>query len=126
MIKDYSLENREKFAEYMKGKNYIAYFLSSMEMGREAGELEPYLWENMDELLEAYIFNEEEAVHIFDYEGDRKAVHYIDKGEQFFTEMQLLRDKGMKALEVASYIGFDEFNQAYVKYKRPYGFMKEG
>ena len=129
VISEIKLENSGEMAGFMNGRDYVAYFLSSMRMGRDAGKLK--LFENMEELIEAYIFNENEAVHIFDFEGTMKAVHYSDGDEKPIRRTQLIRNKkicdgNIRAVVVADYIGYDEYGQAYVKYSRPYKLVREG
>lgn len=123
MISSISLD-KDLLTPYIQGKNYILYMMSALKMGKQADAA--LYWENEAEILEARFFDEKGELHIFDFEGEKRAVYICDEEEDeanIMKEYQYLRDPEHKELEVKKYIAYDEFGQAYVKAMRPNRFV---
>lgn len=121
MIEQVNWEEKEKINSIIKGKNYILYFLSSINIGgKEKNKLSWDELDKLDELLEARFFNEEEELHIYEFEGERKVSFLLDqKEDKAIIERQYLRDNDNKEIEIKKYIEYDEYGQAYISYLRP-------
>jgi len=71
-----------------------------------------------EEILEARFFSKNKEVHVFRRDG-LEASLFIDEGEEYFDDSQLLMKKFGKKIYIRNYINYDEDNQAYIRYSRP-------
>lgn len=121
-----SLEEKEKINELIQGKDYIIYCLSSMQIGKDA--VPEFLWNNLEEVLEARFFDEQKELHIYDFEGSLKASLFCEEGdEEYMEETQYIREKGMREILIRKYISYEEaFGQAYIRDMRPVRVIRQG
>lgn len=82
---------------------------------------------NIDNLLEARIFNHNRELHLFKNEK-LNIVEFEEENDRCITrEHIIINDKfgGYNKIGVKNYISFDKDNQAYISYTRPYMLIKE-
>ena len=70
---------------------------------------------DLEKLVEARIFTEGKEIHIFDFEGEWKAVEVTTEEDSIYQdEIQILKENNRK-LTIRHYIDFDtESSQAYI------------
>ena len=114
-----NLEVENLTMEEAKGSlgNYdfaIVHMISQMQYG----EMDSIIV-NWEELLEMRAFKEKEELHIFERNGETKAVHVFETDEvkDIILKSYLMRNG--KKLVVKEYLQPDEDGQAVVKYTRP-------
>ncbi|WP_302419414.1 hypothetical protein [Blautia marasmi] len=75
---------------------------------------------NWEELLELRAFNDKEELHVFDRNGESKAVHVFETGnvKDIIIKSYLMRNG--KKLVVKEYLQPDEDGQAVASYNRPF------
>ena len=113
MIKNLTFREAQ---DRIEGKDYIIYGLSELLMGKQAGRT---LLDKPEELYEARFFDEQEEIHLFDFDGSMKVSLTDDEGEEIITEIQCQRNGEFPQIEIKKYIRYDEYNQAYVYHMRP-------
>ena len=110
-------EEQEKLGEWIRGKDYIAYFLSELRIGKNADDT---IFSPQEELLEAHYFDDTEYVHVFQYKEEFCAVCFTDEQkEDCISEVHFLRNRDFAKVECRKYISYDEYGQAYIEMIRP-------
>jgi hypothetical protein len=79
---------------------------------------------NSSKLLEAHLFGEQRAIHIFEYDGQFRATLTEDDSQEQIDRKHELTGKFKlngctDYLWVRDYISFDEDGMAYIEYSRP-------
>lgn len=106
----------EKAQEIFQKMDYaIVHMISDMEMGNPL-ELNV----NWDELVELHAFTEQEELHVFPAEDERKALYIIDQGEEDNTLIKEYELRNGQILSVKEYLQPDEDGQAVTVYIRPF------
>lgn len=106
----------EEARDRISGKDYIIYGISEFLTGKQA---EGKMLDRPEEIYEARFFDEQEEIHLFDFDGCMKASLTDDEGEEIITEIQYQRNAQFPQIEIKKYIRYDEYNQAYVYHMRP-------
>lgn len=116
----------EEAIEAAKGYEYaLMYTLSAVLFGRVEEVLEQADWR---ECMEARFFNQAGELHLFDYNGRKKAVCVMDgQGEQIQREYELagIFQKCGKYLTVKEYLEPDEDGQMVTVMTRLSGVRRE-
>lgn len=109
----------EKAYESIKNYKYaLVYMISQLKLSKteDLGEID---WE---ECLEARFFSEDKELHIFDVEGEKKAVEVCDEGQEDVVEKRYQLDNQFKNLGtvvvVQEYLSYDEDGQIKVELTR--------
>ena len=100
----------------ISGKDYIIYGISELLVGKQAGR---EMLSKPEEIYEARFFDEQEEIHLFDFDGNMKISLTNDDGEEIIKETQYQRNAEFPQIEIRKYIRYDEYNQAYVYHMRP-------
>lgn len=79
---------------------------------------------NNPKLLEAHLFGERKAIHIFEYDGKLSAILTEDDSEEQIDRKHKLTGRfntkeTYSYLWVRDYISFDDDGMAYIEYSRP-------
>lgn len=110
-------EAKEKAEQYPYG---LVYLFSEILLGETGIIKDKICWEDC---MEARFFSEEGEIHIFDYNGERKAVCVEDKAKEdnfegvFEKNYELagkFKQTGYQFFKVKEYLGCDEDGQAVV------------
>lgn len=109
----------EKAYESIGNYKYaLVYMISQLKLSKteDLGEID---WE---ECLEARFFSEDKELHIFDVEGEKKAVEVCDDGQEDVVEKRYQLDNQFKnlgtAVVVQEYLSYDEDGQIKVEVTR--------
>ena len=105
----------EEAMDRIVGKDYIIYGISELRIGKQAGK---EMLDRPEEIYEARFFDEQEEIHLFDFDGSMKVALTDDEGEEVITEIQYQRNAEFPQIEIRKYIRYDEYNQAYVYHMR--------
>ena len=106
--------NDAEFRKKIQGKDYIILKLSEYLVGKDADEA---LLEDADEIMEAHFFNEEEWIHIYEYDGEFWMNVIKDNGAEYKNVEFILRSS--QTLVCRKPIAYDNYGQAYFEYMRP-------
>ncbi|MBQ8639961.1 MAG: hypothetical protein IJ468_12415 [Lachnospiraceae bacterium] len=116
----------EEAKKQINGFQYaLVYQLESVLLGSIDQMSDQIIWE---ECIEARFFSQEHELHIFEFNGEYRAVLVSDDGKQeceSIVRCRKLEDRyrklGWSELLVKEYIGFDEDGQAYTALTRLVG-----
>ncbi|QNU68459.1 hypothetical protein EHE19_008700 [Ruminiclostridium herbifermentans] len=112
-----NIEMANEFYTEIKNESKLKYVWYQQLDKMDIGEVENQKID-FSQLLEARIFNEDEELHIYQYE-DRLRVFVKRKEEQdkdkYIEETQILRSKYGKEIKLRHYIGQDDDGQAFIK-----------
>jgi len=117
-------EAKKRIKQYTYG---LAYLFSEILLGKTETIENQICWEDC---IEARFFSEQEELHIFDYNGERKAVCVKDEEkenkfeyiyEKRYKLNEYFRKNGYQYFKVKEYIGCDEDGQAVIELTRLVG-----
>lgn len=105
----------EDIMQYTKDLNYyIIYYFDVLKFGE--GEI---LELNIENINEAFLFNENKCLHIFRDDGIRGILYTYEENDIVISEEQIARKgkefKRLKSLIVNKFINYDDDGQAYIK-----------
>lgn len=101
--------------QYNKDLNYyIIYYFDVLKFGE--GEI---LELNIENINEAFLFNENKCLHIFRDDGIRGILYTYEENDIVISEEQIARKgkefKRLKSLIVNKFINYDDDGQAYIE-----------
>jgi len=105
----------EDIMQYTKDLNYyIIYYFDVLKFGE--GEI---LELNIENINEAFLFNENKCLHIFRDDGIRGILYTYEENDIVISEEQIARKgkefKRLKSLIVNKFINYDDDGQAYIE-----------
>lgn len=111
--------NKENLSLYIVDKFYIMQKSSSFSYGKKMDI--NLLMADMEDCLDAHFFDEKGDLHIFDFQGEKRAVYTFEEdGSETIEEYQMIKDEGIKTLGILKAVNYDEYGQMYVEYTRPF------
>lgn len=111
--------NKENLSLYIADKSYMIQKSSSFEYGKKMDI--DVLLADINDCMDAHFFDEEGDLHIFDLQGEKRAVYTFEENDaETIEEYQLIKDEGIKTLGILKAVNYDEYGQMYVAYTRPF------